>query len=106
MVKQPRSFIYNKVCNIFAKIIRIVTCQRIATQRLDKHPEIRAHNNRTNVHSSLLENSQRTNGLARELSRDLFSVWSAPCQVLSNRTINTSTISVLYGVRPKVYKGK
>jgi hypothetical protein len=27
----------------------IVTCQRIARQRLNKHPAIRARNNRTNV---------------------------------------------------------
>jgi hypothetical protein len=38
---------------------------------------IRARNNRTNFYSSLLGNSQRANGLARYLSRDLFSVWSA-----------------------------
>jgi hypothetical protein len=54
----------------------IMTCQRIATQRLDRHPAIRSGNNRTNVYISLLGNSQRTNGLARELSRDWFSVGS------------------------------
>jgi hypothetical protein len=54
-----------------------VTCQRIDRQRLDKDPAIRARNNKTNVCSSLLGNSQRANGLARWLSRDLFSVWSA-----------------------------
>jgi hypothetical protein len=43
----------------------IVTCQRIAKQRLDKHPAIRARNNSTNVYSSLLGNNQRANGLAR-----------------------------------------
>jgi hypothetical protein len=43
----------------------IVTCQRIASQRLDKHPAIRARKNRTNVYSSLLGNSQRANGLVR-----------------------------------------
>jgi hypothetical protein len=43
----------------------IVTCQRITRQRLDKHSAIRARNNRTNVYSSLLGNSQRVNGLAR-----------------------------------------
>jgi hypothetical protein len=31
----------------------IVTCQRIASQQLDKHPMIHAHNKRTNVYSSL-----------------------------------------------------
>jgi hypothetical protein len=35
----------------------IVTCQRIAWQRLEKYPAIRARNNRMNVHSSLLGNS-------------------------------------------------
>jgi hypothetical protein len=41
----------------------IVTCQRIARQRLDKHPAIRARNNIMNVYSSLLGNSQRANEL-------------------------------------------
>jgi hypothetical protein len=41
-----------------------VICQCIARQRLDKHPAIRARNNRANVYSSLLGNSQRANGLA------------------------------------------
>jgi hypothetical protein len=50
-------------CDII--VDNIVTCQGIARQRLDKHPAIRARNNRTNVYSSLLGNSQRTNGLAR-----------------------------------------
>jgi hypothetical protein len=57
----------------------IVTCQRIARQQLDKHPAIRARNNRTNVYSSLLGSSQCANGLARWLSRDLFSV-RGPCR--------------------------
>jgi hypothetical protein len=47
------------------KMINIVTCQRTARQRLDIHPAICARNNGTNVYSSLLENSQRANGLAR-----------------------------------------
>jgi hypothetical protein len=51
-----------------------VTCQRIARQRLNKHPAIRARNNRTNVYSSLLGNSQRANELAGKESRDVFSV--------------------------------
>jgi hypothetical protein len=42
-----------------------VTCQRIARQRLDKHPSIQVPNNRTNIYSSLLGNSQRANGQAR-----------------------------------------
>jgi hypothetical protein len=80
--------------------LTIVTCQRIARQRLDKHPAIHVCNNRTNVYSSLLGNNQRANGPVRYISRDLFSVWSAPCPVLSNRTVNTSTIiGVFYGVR-------
>jgi hypothetical protein len=54
-------------------MFNIVICQRIARQRLDKHPAIRARNNSTNVYSSLLDNSQRGNGLATELQRDLFS---------------------------------
>jgi hypothetical protein len=41
-----------------------VTCQRIARQRLDKHPALRSRNNRTNVYSLLLGNSQRASGLA------------------------------------------
>jgi hypothetical protein len=49
-----------------------VTCQRIVRQRLDKHPAIRASNNRTNVYSSLLDNSQRANELAGLSSRDLW----------------------------------
>jgi hypothetical protein len=61
-----------------------VTCQRIARQRLDKQPAIHARNNWTNTYSSLLGNSQRANGLARKLSRDLFSVWSA---LPKNRTV-------------------
>jgi hypothetical protein len=52
----------------------IVTCQRIARQRLDKHPAIRARNNRTNVHSSLLGKRQRANELAGKESRDVLSV--------------------------------
>jgi hypothetical protein len=36
----------------------IVTCERIARQRLDKHPAIHSRNNRTNVYSSLLGKSQ------------------------------------------------
>jgi hypothetical protein len=43
----------------------IVTCQRIARQRLDKQPAIGARNNRTDGYNSLLGNSQRANGLAR-----------------------------------------
>jgi hypothetical protein len=75
----------------------LVTCQRIARQRLDKYPAIRARN-RTNVYSSLLGNSQRANGLTRYLSRDLFSVWSA---LRNNRTV-FSALSVprLYNTSP------
>jgi hypothetical protein len=61
-----------------------VTCQRTARQRLDKHHAIRTRNNRTNFYSSLVGNSQRANGQARWLSRDLFSVWSA---LRNNRTV-------------------
>jgi hypothetical protein len=43
----------------------IATCQRIARQRLDKHPAIRARNNMTNVYSPLLGKSQGANELAR-----------------------------------------
>jgi hypothetical protein len=57
-------------------MVYIVTCQRIARQRLGKHPAICARNSRTNVSSRLLGNIQRDNGLARWLSHDLFSVWS------------------------------
>jgi hypothetical protein len=65
-------------------------------QILGKQSVPRSRNNRMNVYSSLLGNSQGAKGLARQLSRDLFSVWSAPCPVLTNRTANTSTISVFY----------
>jgi hypothetical protein len=43
----------------------IVTCQRIARQRLDKQTAMRARNIRTNVYSSLLGNELRANDLAR-----------------------------------------
>jgi hypothetical protein len=46
----------------------------IARQRLDKHPAIRASNNRTNVYSSLLGISQHANELVGLESRDMFSV--------------------------------
>jgi hypothetical protein len=52
-------------CPIFSDFFNIVICQCIARQRLDKHPAIRARNNKTNVYSSLLDNSQRANGVAR-----------------------------------------
>jgi hypothetical protein len=51
--------------NLLGENINTVTCQRIARQRLDKHPAIHTCSNRMNVYSSLLGNSQRTNGLAR-----------------------------------------
>jgi hypothetical protein len=69
-------------------------------QILGKQSVARSSNNRTNVYSSLLDNSQSANGLARQLSRDLFSMWSAPCPMLSNRTANTSIIiGIFYGDR-------
>jgi hypothetical protein len=49
----------------FSYTLSIVTCQRIARQRVYKHPAIYARNNRTNVYSLLLGNSQPANGLAR-----------------------------------------
>jgi hypothetical protein len=64
--------------------IQTVTCQRIDRKRLDTHPAIRARNNRTNVYSSLLGINQRSNGLARQLSCDLFPMWSA---LRDNRTV-------------------
>jgi hypothetical protein len=42
---------------MFKSSAYIVTCQRIARQRLEKHLAIHACNNRTNVYSSLLANS-------------------------------------------------
>jgi hypothetical protein len=85
---------------IFYKTKNTVKCQLIVKQRLDKHPAIGARNNRTNVYSSLSGKSQSANGQARYLACDLFSVWSAPCSVLSNRTVNTSTIKgVFYVIR-------
>jgi hypothetical protein len=42
----------------------IVTCQRFARQRLDKHPVVRARNNKTNVYSFLLGNSHFASELA------------------------------------------
>jgi hypothetical protein len=67
---------------------------------LGKQSVARSRNNRTNVYSSLLGNNQRANGLARELSRDLFSMRPAPCSVPNNRTVKMFTIiGVFYGVR-------
>jgi hypothetical protein len=37
--------------------------QPVSRQQLDKHPGIRSRNDRTNVYSSLLGNSQRANEL-------------------------------------------
>jgi hypothetical protein len=62
----------------------VVTRQCISRHRLDKHPAIRSLNNRTNVYRLLLCNSQRANGQARWISRDLFSVWSP---LRNNRTV-------------------
>jgi hypothetical protein len=50
---------------VIEKYITIVIYQRIARQRLDKHPAILVRNSRTNVYNSLLGNSQRANGLAK-----------------------------------------
>jgi hypothetical protein len=57
--------VFMPFCCFFSRIINIVTCQRIARQRLDEYSAIRVRNNRTNVYSSLLGNSQHGNGLAR-----------------------------------------
>jgi hypothetical protein len=74
-------------------------------QILGKQSVARPRNNRTNAYSSFLRNNQRANGLARYLLRDLFSVWSAPCPVLSNRIVNTSTIiGVFYDVRAESWE--
>jgi hypothetical protein len=48
-----------------SSLLHIVTCQRNAGQQLDEHPTTRARNNRKNVYSSLLGNSERANGLSR-----------------------------------------
>jgi hypothetical protein len=61
-------------------------------QILGKQSVARSRNNKTNAYSSLLGNNQRANGLAGYLSRDLFWVWSAPCPVLRNKSVNTFTI--------------
>jgi hypothetical protein len=80
----------------------IVTCQRMARQRLDKHPAKRARNDRTNVYTSLLGNSQVANGLARYLSRDLFSVWSALCN--SRTVFSALSVPELYNKSPLAAK--
>jgi hypothetical protein len=68
-------------------------------QILGKQYVSKSRNNRTNVYISLLGNNLRANGQVRQLSRDLFSM-SAPYSVLSNKTVNISTIlGVFYGVR-------
>jgi hypothetical protein len=68
-----------------------MTYQRIATQRLDKHPAIHARNYRTNVYSSLLCNSQRVNGLGffflfvlplLAIRITYLSQWSGLCTIL------------------------
>jgi hypothetical protein len=51
--------------NLLGGNLNIVIRQRIARQRLDNHPAIRARNNKTNIYSSLQGNSQRAKGLAR-----------------------------------------
>jgi hypothetical protein len=66
----------------------IVTCQRIARERLNKHPAIRSSNKRTNIYNSLLGNIQRANELARQLSRDLFFMKSAPRPLLGDGSVN------------------
>jgi hypothetical protein len=42
-----------------------ISTQRIARQRLEKHPAKRTRNKRTNVFISLLDNSQHANELVR-----------------------------------------
>jgi hypothetical protein len=84
------------------QVQNIVTCQCIAEQQLDKHPAIDARNNRTNVYSSLLSNSQRANGLVRQLSHDLFSMWSA---LHNNRTVFSALfVPWLYNTSPPAAK--
>jgi hypothetical protein len=64
-------------------LVDIVTYLRIARQRLDKHPAICAHVNKTNVYSSLLGNSKRANRLQDSYHMTCF-MWSA---LSNNRTI-------------------
>jgi hypothetical protein len=72
-----RGLYYRSILSeLLLAIVYIVTCQRAARQRLDKHPVICARDNRTNVYSSLLGNSVAV------YWRDgyhvtSFSVWSA-----------------------------
>jgi hypothetical protein len=68
---------HSLILHSYVVLENTVTCQSIARQRLGKHPAINARNNRTNIYSSLLGNDQRTNGPARWLSSDLFSLWPA-----------------------------
>jgi hypothetical protein len=83
-------------------IKHLVTYKHIARKRLDKHSAICAGNNRRNVCSSLLDNSQRTNELARYLSRDFFSVRSA----LRNKRTVFCALSVLqlYNASPGEFR--
>jgi hypothetical protein len=87
---------------IDSMITSIMARQSITRQWLDKHLAIPVRKNRTNVYSSLLGNSQRANGLARYLSRDLFSVWSA---LRDNKAV-FSALSVprLYNTSPPAAK--
>jgi hypothetical protein len=73
-----------------------VTCQRITRQRLDKHPAIRTLNNGMNVYSSLLGNSQRANGMARQQSRDVFSVGAVSSRV---------ELCLLWGLCRRIIRG-
>jgi hypothetical protein len=56
-------------------------------------------NNRTDVYSMLLGNSQRANGLERWLSRDWLSMESVPRPLLCNHSVNTFQQYRLYFLR-------
>jgi hypothetical protein len=85
----------NKLVNMFPR-----------RQFLGKQSVARSRNSRMNVYSSVC-NNQHANRLVRKLSHDLFLVWSMSFPVLSNRTVNTSTIlGVFYGVRAEGLEGQ
>jgi hypothetical protein len=69
----------------------IVKCKPIARQRVGKQVPVKSP----------------LPGYATILATEVFTMWSAPCLVLSNKTINTSTIIGVPMVSvPKVYRGE
>jgi hypothetical protein len=102
------TFHFYQIKNTFKPPLHILTCQCIANQRLDKRLAIRARNNRTNVVAGCEAAVSAPMDWRDSNHVTLFPMWSAPCQVLGNRTVNTFTIvGVFYAWSvPKVYRGQ